>query len=79
MRVLLKKSAERLLDFIYPQNLYCVICGNFIDSTRTYSLCDHCIRHIEWGNIEIADSPCLASVRGCFRYGLYGWRLIFEL
>ena len=79
MRGLIEKSVERLLDFIYPQNLYCVICGNFIDSTRTYSLCDHCIRHIEWGNIEIADSPCLASVRGCFRYGLYGRRLIFEL
>ena len=108
MRGLIEKSAESLLDFIYPQNLYCVICGNFIDSTRVYSLCDHCIRHIEWGNIEIdsyglagvlensrrpdtvdaalgrlasesTDSSCPDSVRGCFRYGLYGKRLIFEL
>ncbi len=108
MRGLIGRSAESLLDFIYPQNLYCVICGNFIDSTRTYSLCDHCIRHIEWGNIEIdsygqagasensrrwdtvdaavdrldSESGGLSapdSVRGCFRYGLYGKRLIFEL
>ena len=78
MRELIERSAERLLDFIYPQNLYCVICGNFIDRTRVYSLCDHCIRHIEWGNIEM-DSSYLDSVRGCFRYGLYGKRLIFEL
>lgn len=88
MKELLEKSAQRLLDLVYPQELYCAICGNFIDSTRTYCLCDHCIRHIEWGNIEIdlsaqaevfQNSHSLDSVRSCFRYGLYGKRLIFEL
>lgn len=89
MKELLGKSVQRLMDFVYPQDLYCAICGNFIDSTRTYCLCDHCIRHIEWGNIEIElpeqagssfqNSPSLDSIRSCFRYGLYGKRLIFEL
>ena len=44
---------DALMDFVYPQNLYCIVCGNFIDRTRKYCLCDHCIRHIEWGNIEV--------------------------
>lgn len=78
MREIIRASAERLLDFVYPKGLYCIICGNYIDASRTYCLCDHCARHMEWGNIEI-DSSCPDSVRGCFRYGLYGKRLIFEL
>ncbi len=88
MRDFLRKSAEKLLDFVYPQGLYCAICGNFIDSTRSYCLCDHCTGHIEWGNIKIdpaeqtgsfQSSQGLDSIRSCFGYGLYARRLIFEL
>lgn len=83
-----KKLMDALMDFVYPQNLYCIVCGNFIDRTRKYCLCDHCIRHIEWGNIEvdlsrqpdyIGNSEYVDSVRACFKYGLYSRRLIFEL
>lgn len=36
------------LDLLYPPALYCICCGNIIDETRTYHLCDHCMTHIRW-------------------------------
>lgn len=44
---------EKLIDFFFPWGTYCVCCGNFIDSRRSYCICDHCIRRIGWGNIVI--------------------------
>ncbi len=84
----MREKFEGLADFVYPSGIYCVICGNYIDKTRTYSMCDHCIRHIDWGNIKVdlaslpdylENSEYVDSVRACFKYGLYGRRLIFEL
>ncbi|MCQ2551456.1 MAG: ComF family protein [Clostridia bacterium] len=38
----------KILDFIYPNSIYCLCCGNAIDETRSYSLCDRCVRDIRW-------------------------------
>ncbi len=84
----LNEKAEALADFVYPPATYCIACGNFIDSRREYLLCDHCIRHIDWGLVELDvaeqsrqmgwEIP-LDSVRACYGYGLYGRRVVFEL
>ncbi len=39
---------DTVLDLVFPKSLYCICCGNMIDSSRTYNLCDHCVRHIRW-------------------------------
>jgi ComF family protein len=39
---------KNFLDLIYPKNIYCTACGNLIDHTRPYSLCDFCVREIRW-------------------------------
>ncbi len=85
---LIKVKAEAFADFVYPPATYCIACGNFIDSRREYLLCDHCIRHIDWGLVELDvaeqsrqmgwEIP-LDSVRACYGYGLYGRRVVFEL
>lgn len=46
-------AIEMAADFFFPWGTYCVACGNFIDGKRSYCICDHCIRHITWGNVEI--------------------------
>ena len=83
-----KKLMDALMDFVYPQNLYCIVCGNFIDRTRKYCLCDHCVRRIDWGFIELdlaAQSQqqkrrlYIDSGRACFGYGLYSRRVVFDL
>lgn len=44
----LKKIIDTFWDILYPKDIYCICCGNLIDQTRTYGLCDHCITHIKW-------------------------------
>ena len=39
---------KKFFDWIYPPRIYCIACGNLIDKTRTYALCDTCIREIRW-------------------------------
>lgn len=40
--------AKGILEFVYPPNIYCISCGNIIDKSRPYSLCDSCIKTFHW-------------------------------
>lgn len=82
------KSFKFIKNLIFPMGTYCICCGNLIDEKRTYCLCDHCVRHFDWGLIKIdlkkqeEESPyplSLDSVIGCMKYGIYERRLIFTL
>ena len=84
----MRKIWKQTADFFFPMGTYCICCGKYIDHTRTYALCDHCIRHIRWGQIEInldaegkhwKRPAYLDSASACAFYGLYSRRLIFEL
>lgn len=53
MTLLLEKViniGEVILDFIFPSNIYCICCGNLIDKSRKYALCDNCLDSIHWAN-----------------------------
>ena len=52
-----RRVLETLLDLIYPPHLYCICCGNLIDETRTYHLCDHCMTHIRWDTAPLQQMP----------------------
>ena len=67
-----------MLDLLYPPALYCICCGNLIDESRTYHLCDHCIEHIRWDGSEPREVNGLKMLR-CVQYGLYERTLIFSL
>ena len=78
----LQHLAEQTADFFFPWGTYCVVCGNYIDRSRSYCLCDHCIRHITCGHAELLQEEGgirLDSIRACMKYGLYERRLIFDL
>lgn len=77
-----KQLCSSILELIFPSHLYCAICGNIIDETRPYSLCDHCRDHIVWK----LEEPFIAHVYGeatrcisCCSYGMYERRIIFRL
>jgi predicted amidophosphoribosyltransferase len=36
------------LNLLFPSDIYCAACGNYIDGTRPYALCDVCVREIAW-------------------------------
>ena len=39
---------KRILDLIFPDNIYCISCGSMIDRTRPYSLCNTCMKDLHW-------------------------------
>lgn len=44
----LRGLIRELDEAIFPSGIYCICCGSMIDRTRTYSLCDDCIRKFHW-------------------------------
>lgn len=44
----MKTFKDKLLDAVYPPSIYCISCGAIIDSSRTYWLCDSCIKKFLW-------------------------------
>lgn len=83
------KFMDKLLNLIYPPNLYCICCGNIIDDTRSYSMCDHCMDHIKWiskseikikGDInDLEMCKSLDRVYSCSQYGIFTRNIIFNL
>lgn len=39
---------KRILDIVYPDNIYCICCGSIIDKSRPYSLCNTCLEKMHW-------------------------------
>ncbi len=37
-----------LEKYVFPPALYCIACGAIIDSSRTYMLCDDCMKNFSW-------------------------------
>ena len=79
MRIDSKGIAANILDLFFPPSLYCICCGNLIDETRAYNLCDHCIRHIGWEHEPPEDRGDGIAMMRCVRYGIYERTLIFSL
>jgi ComF family protein len=52
---------ERAAELIFPSNIYCIACGNAIDATRAYALCDRCMNEIEWNTGKVC-AKCGRSI-----------------
>ncbi|MDD4378244.1 MAG: ComF family protein [Eubacteriales bacterium] len=82
---LIKNLVNGIENLIFPSSIYCVCCGNIIDETRTYSLCDHCMEHIIWLNEKASiksdqyNFSYLDKVFSCCQYGLYPRTMVFSL
>lgn len=79
---------EKILQLLFPMGTYCICCGKYIDLTRTYCLCDQCVRAINWGHIyidpdeerrEAGRTAYLDSALSCMVYGIHSRRLVFDL
>ncbi|MCL1809082.1 MAG: ComF family protein [Clostridiales bacterium] len=42
--------AKKVLELLFPSNIYCISCGSIIDNSRIYSLCDSCMGLFHWAN-----------------------------
>lgn len=46
---------EKVLEGIFPSNIYCISCGSIIDASRDYALCDNCMEHFHWAGLKTCD------------------------
>ncbi|MBQ4650810.1 MAG: ComF family protein [Firmicutes bacterium] len=85
---IITRMAETVTQWLFPMATYCLCCGKYINGSRSYCICDHCIQRITWGNVEInldeeakhlGRPSAMDSARACMKYGLYERRLIFDL
>lgn len=44
------KIGNQILELLFPSNIYCISCGNLIDISRPYALCDDCLENLRWVN-----------------------------
>lgn len=44
----LRKIGNEMLDLVYPPGLYCICCGKITDDSRTYRLCNDCMKSMNW-------------------------------
>jgi predicted amidophosphoribosyltransferase len=44
----IERALGATLNLLFPSDIYCAACGNYIDATRPYALCDVCVREIAW-------------------------------
>ena len=47
-RHLIRSLIHEFDEAIFPSSIYCECCGSLIDRSRTYSLCDDCIKQFHW-------------------------------
>lgn len=75
-------------DTVFPPSLYCLCCGKYTDKSRAYSLCDHCIRHMNFEMTDLtleedkyskADKGLIGGAAAAMGYGLYEKQIIFAL
>lgn len=50
-----RNLGTEILDLIYPGDLYCICCGKIIDYSRTYRLCDDCMKGMKWATGRFCD------------------------
>lgn len=55
LREYMKLWIDCITEVIYPSNIYCLSCGNLIDKTRPYALCDDCLLNMNWANQRTCD------------------------
>ena len=71
-----------MLDLIYPENLYCICCGDLLDSRSGRSLCEKCVSQINW----TADNPfknamddfCFDDLICCCIYGYFPRQIVHK-
>ena len=74
----IRTVGSEIQEILFPSHLYCICCGNIVDNTRSYSICDHCMTHIRW---DIAPAKDRGDIRllSATSYGIYERSIIFAL
>ena len=77
------RLAGRLLDLVYPRNLYCLCCGDTMEQSRVHGICDNCAKKINWLDHDpfraSLDEFAFDHLLSCCVYGFYPRRIMHDL
>ena len=83
VRSSLGRAADRLLDLVYPENLYCLCCEDTMQQNRIHGICDRCAGKIEWLTHNPfrnrMDEFAFDELYSCCIYGFYARKIIHGL
>ena len=75
--------AEKALDLVYPQNLYCLCCEDTMEQSRIHGICDCCAGKINWLDHDpfraAIDEFAFDKVLSCCVYGFYPRKIMYGL
>ena len=73
-------SGKAVLDAVFPENIYCICCGDAIDPSVKNGLCSRCAEKIPWALDNpfhsYMDEFAFDDVLPCVRYGSYARRIM---
>jgi len=64
-----------ILDIVFPENIYCICCGDMIAKSRIHGLCDDCIKSIDWVTEDLFDEKKGFSFDGVLSLANYDFRI----
>ena len=71
------------LDLIYPQDMYCLCCGDTMPQSRIHGICDRCAEKIDWLDHDpfraSLDEFAFDELMSCCVYGFYPRRIVHGL
>ena len=83
VRERLGSAAGKLLDLVYPENLYCLCCEDTMQQNRIHGICDRCAEKIEWLTHDPfknrLDEFAFDGLYTCCVYGFYARKMMHGL
>ena len=69
---------SEILNLVFPENMYCLCCGDAMEPSRVHGICDACAARIDWNtsNPFREESFAFDDLWPCCRYGAYPRRII---
>ena len=76
-------AAGKLLDLVYPENLYCLCCEDTMQQNRIHGICDKCAEKMEWLTHNPfknrMDEFAFDELYSCCVYGFYARKIMHGL
>ena len=80
MNNILRESGKTLLNAVFPENIYCICCGDTMHGYEAHGLCPVCREKMPWTFknpfSSYIDEFAFCDVWPCVRYGFYARQIM---
>ncbi len=77
------KVFDSISEIVFPENIYCICCGDLIPGSRVHGLCDACVEKLKWLSENPFESRLdefsFDSVTSLVQYDYYAQKIVHNL